>query len=455
MELQDEPDYEAFAQDVNAVSEELDPVSKVVQWQQIKPATAQAGNIPSGYGSISTSPTMPNLQAPHTKKVSSERSSFEHGSPGDMDSGCPGSERSPSTLFFHQQNPLVLSRNLSHVAEEVPVSSEERIHEIHSITDLSSDERVDLEISKLKEHLNVSPKRGDHSSHNSTLVLDPALATKSPRGSHTILAQQIDQEINELRNFFEDHREEMLSLISEQGNKKSLTSAGCSPIVFENQAKSPKRSNSKRRSFRRNQLISDSEESHDVQEERRQEFEKFRNQKKQRRKPQFALGQPLSNERPFSGGQLQNDQFSNGQLQNDQFSNVQKMSTEQNFRISALFPRVDDDSNRSLPTQLNVQNSSENSFQNGRHVPTYDGDQVFIPKLNLDDQWSMEDKSVTLTATAVPEVKEVTKDIADKSCQVDSNLPQKVLPETILPKQKPRRKKHKKSKVSTSFNMIC
>ena len=38
----------------------------------------------------------------------------------------------------------------------------------------------------------------------------------TPRGSHAILAQQIDQEILELRNFFDDHREEMLFLISDQ-----------------------------------------------------------------------------------------------------------------------------------------------------------------------------------------------------------------------------------------------
>ena len=32
-----------------------------------------------------------------------------------------------------------------------------------------------------------------------------------------------------------------------------------------------------------------------------------------------------------------------------------------------------------------------NNISGGRHVPTADGDQVFIPRLNLDDQWSIED----------------------------------------------------------------
>ena len=44
-------------------------------------------------------------------------------------------------------------------------------------------------------------KADSNNSNNSTIVLDPSLPT--PRGSHAILAQQIDQEILELRNFFE------------------------------------------------------------------------------------------------------------------------------------------------------------------------------------------------------------------------------------------------------------
>ena len=106
-----------------------------------------------------------------------------------------------------------------------------------------------------------------------------------------------------------------------QTAKKLTTSAGCSPIVFESQQKSnsPKRSSRRRNQVVRNStsqfICSDSEESHDVQEERRADFEKFRNQKKLKRKvpqfeaPQFAIGQPLSND---------------------------------NLKISALFPRLED-----------------------------------------------------------------------------------------------------------------
>ena len=64
----------------------------------------------------------------------------------------------------------------------------------------------------------------------------------------------------------------------------------------------------------------------------------------------------------------------------------------------------------------------------GRHVPTIDGDQVFIPKLNLDDQWSIEDHVKSL---------EMAK-FSDKSCQVEDVTPK------ILPKP---RKKKKKTKV--------
>ena len=108
--------------------------------------------------------------------------------------------------------------------------------------------------------------------------------------------------------------------------------------------------------------VSDSEDSRDVQEERRQEFERFRQLRKQKSKfrettttsqPQFAIGQPISS-----------------------------------ANISSLFPKVEDDSG-------------------GRHVPTADGDQVFIPKLNLDDQWSIEDQ----------QLKSLEMLKVDKSCQ--------------------------------------
>merc|ERR1719510_235147 len=88
-----------------------------------------------------------------------------------------------------------------------------------------------------------TPQKTEVSSHNSTLVVDTTF-----RGQIAILAQQIDQEIQELRNVYEDNREEMLSLNSKFSNDLAsknvrTASAGCSPIIFESSKKSsPKRS---------------------------------------------------------------------------------------------------------------------------------------------------------------------------------------------------------------------
>jgi hypothetical protein len=171
----------------------------------------------------------------------------------------------------------------------------------------------------------------------------------------------------------------MLSMLNDGGQKQLSTrlnntaTTACSPISFD-QSKtyqnvslpaapltSPKRSSSGKMGRRPPQRvnISDSEDSHDVQEERRQEFERFRQQKKQKRitnqqqhqvlvqvpPPQFAIGHPASSD-----------------------------------RISALFPKVSEETDGGLT----------GTGKNGRHVATADGDQVFIPKLNLDDQWSID-----------------------------------------------------------------
>merc|ERR1712083_637191 len=138
-------------------------------------------------------------------------------------------------------------------------------------------------------------------------------------------------------------------------------------------------------------------------EERRADFEKFRNQKKLKRKvpqfeapqfeaPQFAIGQPLSND---------------------------------NLKISALFPRLED--TNCQPGRDNLTGSGCTPTADGRHVPTIDGDQVFIPKLNLDDQWSIEDHVKSLDSIKV----------SDKSCQAEEEVPQ------ILPKLRKTKRKSK------------
>ena len=81
MDLQskDDTDYETFAQGIiekEVIIDEIDPLEKVAKWRK---DLNKPSNVPSGYGSNSTSPT-PIVGC--KKIVSSERSSFEERSPG-------------------------------------------------------------------------------------------------------------------------------------------------------------------------------------------------------------------------------------------------------------------------------------------------------------------------------------------------------------------------------------
>ena len=81
MDLQskDDTDYETFAQGITekeVIIDEIDPLEKVAKWRK---DLNKPSNVPSGYGSNSTSPT-PMVGC--KKIVSSERSSFEERSPG-------------------------------------------------------------------------------------------------------------------------------------------------------------------------------------------------------------------------------------------------------------------------------------------------------------------------------------------------------------------------------------
>ena len=71
-------DYETFAQGITKKVrlDEIDPLEKVAKWRK---DLNKPSNVPSGYGSNSTSPT-PIVGC--KKIVSSERSSFEERSPG-------------------------------------------------------------------------------------------------------------------------------------------------------------------------------------------------------------------------------------------------------------------------------------------------------------------------------------------------------------------------------------
>ena len=364
--------YDDFVRDAQVAAQnsepELDPIEKVVNWKNDnveKTSNEGKPGVPvvatsTGYCSYSTSPT---------PIKNSERSSFEQGSsPVELDSGCPGSERSPVTN-------VVLTRHLSHVAEEQSCTSSEK--RFHTITDLSSDEKIDEEIAKMKQHLTHSP-----------VGTTGAVGVTTPRGTNAIWAQQIEQEVLELRNLYEDHREEMMSILSHEKCKTATVSTGCSPINFcsENKSLSSPRKSRMKKSIKTVPFVTDSEDNHNLQEERRQEFEKFKKKKLKNKQhnnatspaPKFAIGEPV-----------------------------------QDVSISALFPQV-----------KGVQGECNENNDQGRHVATVDGDKVFIPKLNLEDQWSIEDIDNTIKAVKKRSSRANKKDLKafQKNLQVANQL---------------------------------
>ena len=336
----------------------------------------------------------------------------------------------PTADFSSDEHLSGLHRKQYYEQRNIQSSSVKNVEmrQLHSITDLSSDEqmagsmsykqKVDEEIERLKEQLQETPKKSNpiaaDSSHNSTLIMDlpnTSDLNNTPRGYNVILAQQIDQEISELRNLFEDHREEMLSVINAEEKVPEIPAAvltsnvGCSPIMFDNPIKtrSHPNSSSPRRSRMKKMIpnFSDSEDSRDVQEERRIEFERFRQLRKQKRnqQPQFAIGQPISS-----------------------------------ANISSLFPKVQDQDTpgRHVSCCKNIV-ISQIFFLHfvNLQVPTVDGEQVFIPRLNLDDQWSIED----------PQLKSLEQKV-DKSCQTVEMIKQ----HSAIKIQKPFDKKLRKHK---------
>ena len=146
-----------------------------------------------------------------------------------------------TTLMSKKPNKRSQQKQQHHYFEQFSKENNKNVEmrQLHSITDLSSDEevvfgntvqaappppqiisassinyqqKVENEIDRLREQLeitaNTPKKTNDSASHNSTLNMDlPNVDLNvTPRGSHVILAQQIDQEISELRNIFEDHK---------------------------------------------------------------------------------------------------------------------------------------------------------------------------------------------------------------------------------------------------------
>lgn len=355
---------------------DMGPIEKVAKWQldggkALKPSS----NVPSGYGSYSTSPT--------AVKNKSERSSFDHWSGGDLDSGCPGSDRSGGRQGGHALSSIKvhLLANVEEKEEKSqasPHSEKDKDlavplqHCLHSVTDLSSDEQqsspissspvrpqdIDKEIDRLRVQAST-PNNNEQHSPNSTLtdLVLPTPPNSAPRGCTMVLAEQIDQEINELRNFFDDHREEMLSLLNENKNSTTIRNVSLPANIMEQKstiaAKSPRSlARLRQRSYNRPTLLSEEDsDSAAVQEERRLEFER-RRQRKQR----------------LHASQFKQQKSNSEMMEEPSFAIGAPASERSGGAISAFFPHVDGGG--------------------GRHVDTVDGEQVFIPRLSLDDGWS-------------------------------------------------------------------
>lgn len=250
-------------------------IAKVAQWQSSLPS---ANTLPSCYGSLPTSPSPSPPPAPAPRPLS----------PPDLDSGCPGSDRSTLyTSFLHSRglSPSSKTKSRENVAstplytmlEEQVASSPRQIvaqdaRYLTSVTiqsGLRLSPRAEAELARRRSPLaspgpvmTSTPASGRHLGRAGLLgelkvvtepssdermlqeeveeeerlmrqsLVCPATPVRTPRralfpsqaAQPQILAEQIDCEILELRNFFEDHREEMLSLLhGDEDNPRNVS----------------------------------------------------------------------------------------------------------------------------------------------------------------------------------------------------------------------------------------
>lgn len=400
----------------------MDPIEKVEKWQQSdlhlgSPAKEYTG-LPSAtscYGSLPPSPTMETstpCKGPHQHPLTAISPT-----PHEHDSGYPGSDRSAmrlQLLSLHKQGSTSSSYSggrkpliLSNVEEERAAASTNNLKNectsatsrkttgkraasmhttyLNSVTDLSSDERSMFDTKVDDNHLREEKVDGTEEDdehypivpekYQQTLV---ALTPGSTSGSRQrqqqpmILATQIDQEIMELRNFFEDHREEMMTLIQENSQE----------LIFPpiDSAITPRRKQRlKARKYEIEQMLS-AESGTDFEMERRQEFEKRRRAKKRK----DAAAMMINQQQYFHHKQQQQEglhlqqhhsaivpDFAIGQQQPNQNQEQQK--------ISAFFPNVD--------PGLTASGPYSSRHGGGTEVDSAQGP-IFIPKLPLDDLWT-------------------------------------------------------------------
>ena len=397
----------------------VDPIEKVEKWklesqnnnEEDKPQNVTTTS--SCYGSLPTSPSPPSAgvkpKAPHSP-------------PAEFDSGYPGSDRSGFKFYslrglspgnnsqaksnqrflfnLEEEDRSQHSKGL-HPEEDAsdssslpsdfqpPQTSERRkaspqqqqqqqqqqllkppnLHRtyLHSVTDLSSDERSMVEERRRQEEMNQNqpvltstpvkevPLQQLQPQQQQQQQITPRSELSSGR-QPVILAKQIDHEINELRNFFDDHREEMLTLLNDNSQELFPDQPPQNfPLPQPPQKSSLKSTNS----------FDSATEFGDIQQERKMEFERRRKSRNRRHNKMISSSPSVLAYSDQEQIQIQPD-FALGADTND----PDEYGAGPKAGISALFPPV---------------------VPHGRQIEA-DRGPIFVPRLNLEDVWTDEEK---------------------------------------------------------------
>jgi hypothetical protein len=268
------------------------------------------------------------------------------------------------------------------------------------VTDLSSDERSNV------EHVPSTKSSPRHRRSDILMLPTPPSMTSSqnvtPRGATAILASQIDQEILELRNFYEQHREEMMSLAKANTSVVQNRSTVHS-IDTQTSTKSPtkhSRQFGNRHSAKYFESESDSVDL-SLQEERRIEFQQRRLRQLQKKKliqnefrrEEFSFDK---NRRDISLSDAsidQNRRHTSKSVTSKSVTSKSAILSPPNFAIgnqnspvvggrskshaiSSFFPPVSSNEAKQCRSVDGI---------DGRRVEAADGDDIFIPKLNLEE----------------------------------------------------------------------
>ena len=355
----------------------------------------------------------------------------------DFDSGCPGSDRSsrnpirksPPTIYplstdrYHlfnvedkeekssnvesavdpfNKSPLATDRSRKSAdfatlkndfattrtrteAASVPKLRLQR-ESFHSVTDLSSDERSNGE--NYIRSTKSSPRR--HRSDVLMLPTPPSVTSSqnvTPRGANAILASQIDQEIIELRNLYEHHREEMMNLASKGNlvqNKPILQqhSIDTQTMAMRSPTKQPRMFANRQAAAKYIESESDSVDL-SLQEERRIEFQQ-RRRLRQLQKKRHPVDVRDDVRYRHSGNDVTRNnkdvlvqpKFAIGSL-------TSPVAQNKNPGISSFFPPVCGPSSETKNHPV-----SSLDVADGRRVALADGDEIFIPKLDLEELMS-------------------------------------------------------------------